>query len=123
MLTANPNYWGKDIYPNKVTEIIYTPIQSSATRVAALLSGEVDIIQDVPVQDLKRVESQSGLMLATAARNRVIFFGVNTVKGPTANLKARQAMNIAINRDAIKKIVMRNQSDPTGVIMPPFVNG
>ena len=123
VLTANPNYWGKDIYPNKVTEIIYTPIQSSATRVAALLSGEVDIIQDVPVQDLKRVESQSGLMLATAAQNRVIFFGVNTVKGPTANLKVRQAMNIAINRDAIKKIVMRNQSDPTGVIMPPFVNG
>ena len=55
VLTANPNYWGKDIYPNKVTEIIYTPIQSSATRVAALLSGEVDIIQDVPVQDLKQV--------------------------------------------------------------------
>ena len=123
VLTANPNYWGKDIYPNKVTEIIYTPIQSSATRVAALLSGEVDIIQDVPVQDLNRVESQSGLILATAAQNRVIFFGVNTVKGPTANLKVRQAMNIAINRDAIKKIVMRNQSDPTGIIMPPFVNG
>ena len=35
----------------------------------------------------------------------------------------RQAMNIAINRDAIKQVVMREQSDPTGVIMPPFVNG
>ena len=118
VLTANPNYWGKDIYPNKVTEIIYTPIQSSATRVAALLSGEVDIIQDVPVQDLKRVESQSGLMLATAAQNRGHFLRRKHCQGPTANLKVRQAMNIAINRDAIKKIVMRNQSDPTGVIMP-----
>ena len=90
---------------------------------AALLSGEVDIIQDVPVQDLGRVSSSSALQLATAAQNRVIFFGLDTVNGPTAELKVRQAMNIAINRDSIKKVVMRGQSDPTGVIMPPFVNG
>ena len=123
VLKANPDYWGKSVYPNEVTEIIYTPIQSAATRVAALLSGEVDLIQDVPVQDLGRVESSTGLKLATAAQNRVIFFGVNTADGPTAEPKVRQAMNIAINRDAIKKTVMRGQSDPTGVIMPPFVNG
>ncbi|MEC7377710.1 MAG: ABC transporter substrate-binding protein, partial [Pseudomonadota bacterium] len=123
VLTANPNYWGKGIYPSQVTEIIYTPIQSSATRVAALLSGEVDIIQDVPVQDLGRVGSTAGLKVGTAAQNRVIFFGVDNADGPTADLRVRQAMNIAINREAIKKVVMRDQSDPTGVIMPPFVNG
>ena len=123
VLTANPNYWGKDIYPNQVTELIYTPIQSAATRVAALLSGEVDIIQDVPVQDLGRVSATDGLSVGTAAQNRVIFFGLDTKEGPTSNLKVRQAMNIAINRDAIKQVVMRGQSDPTGVIMPPFVNG
>jgi len=123
VLTANPNYWGKSLYPSQVTEIIYTPIQSSATRVAALLSGEVDIIQDVPVQDLGRVSSTAGLKVGTAAQNRVIFFGVDNADGPTADLRVRQAMNIAINREAIKKVVMRDQSDPTGVIMPPFVNG
>ena len=123
VLTANPNYWGKDIYPNQVSELIYTPIQSAATRVAALLSGEVDIIQDVPVQDLGRVSATDGLSVGTAAQNRVIFFGLDTKEGPTSNLKVRQAMNIAINRDAIKQVVMRGQSDPTGVIMPPFVNG
>ena len=123
VLKSNSNYWGKDIYPTEVSEIIYTPIQSAATRVAALLSGQVDIIQDVPVQDLERVRGTDGLKVATAAQNRVIFFGLNTTEGPTSNLKVRQAMNIAINRDAIKKVVMRGQSDPTGVIMPPFVNG
>jgi peptide/nickel transport system substrate-binding protein len=123
VLSANPNYWGKAIYPSQVTELIYTPIQSAATRVAALLSGQVDIIQDVPVQDLNRVGSTDGLNVVTAAQNRVIFFGLNTKEGPTSNLKVRQAMNIAINRDALKKVVMRGQSDPTGVIMPPFVNG
>ena len=123
VLTANPDYWGKGLYPSQVTEIVYTPIQSSATRVAALLSGEVDIIQDVPVQDLGRVGSTAGLKVGTAAQNRVIFFGVDNADGPTADLRVRQAMNIAINREAIKKVVMREQSDPTGVIMPPFVNG
>lgn len=134
VLKANPAYWGKGIFPLEVSEIIYTPIQSAATRVAALLSGEVDFIQDVPVQDLKRVGSQSGLKVVTAAQNRVIFFGMNSGlddlktdnvdgKNPFADVRVRRAMNIAINRDAIKKVVMREQSSPTNVIMPPFVNG
>lgn len=134
VLKANPDYWGKGEFPLEVTEIIYTPIQSPATRVAALLSGEVDFVQDAPVQDLGRVAGQDGLKVVTAAQNRVIFFGMNqgkadletdSVEGknPFAELKVRQAMNMAINRDAIKKVVMRDQSSPTGVIMPPFVNG
>ena len=131
---ANPNYWGKGQYPLEVTEIIFTPIQSAATRVAALLSGEVDFVQDVPVQDLGRVDSADGLKVIKAAQNRVIFFGMNqgkadletdSVEGanPFADRRVREAMNIAINREAIQKVVMRGQSDPTGVIMPPFVNG
>ena len=134
VLKANPDYWGKGEYPLEVSEIIYTPIQSAATRVAALLSGEVDFIQDVPVQDLRRVGNESGLKVVTAAQNRVIFFGMNvgdsdiesdsvSGKNPFADIRVRKAMNMAINRDAIKKVVMREQSSPTNVIMPPFVNG
>ncbi len=134
VLKANPNYWGKGQLPLQVSEIVYTPIQSAATRVAALLSGEVDFIQDVPVQDLRRVASQSGLKVVTAAQNRVIFFGMNvgdsdiesdnvSGKNPFADIRVRKAMNMAINRGAIQKVVMRDQSSPTNVIMPPFVNG
>jgi len=61
VLAANENYWGKGEFPLEVTEIIYTPIQNAATRVAALLSGEVDFIQDVPVQDIERVNTTDGL--------------------------------------------------------------
>lgn len=134
VLKLNENYWGKGMFPLEVTEIIYTPIQEAATRVSALLSGEVDIIQDVPVQDLSRVGGASGLQVVTGAQNRTIFFGMNvaaadlatdTVEGknPLSDVRVRQAMNMAINRDAIKRVVMRDQSAPTGVIMPPFVNG
>ena len=134
VLSANDSYWGKDDFPLEVTEIIYTPIQSAATRVAALLSGEVDFIQDVPVQDLDRVSSSDTLKVVNAPQNRTIFFGMNSGdddldsdnvdgKNPFADVRVRQAMNMAINRDAIKRVVMRDQSQPTGVIMPPFVNG
>ncbi|MEM7074916.1 MAG: ABC transporter substrate-binding protein [Pseudomonadota bacterium] len=134
VLTANPDYWGKDEFPLHVTEIVYTPIQNAATRVAALLSGEVDFIQDVPVQDLGRVGETDGLVVKTAPQNRVIFFGMNmgaddlandSVDGanPLADARVREAMSLAINRDAIKKVVMREQSQPAGMIAPPFVNG
>ena len=117
-----------------VTEIVYTPIQNAATRVAALLSNEVDFIQDVPVQDLGRVDGTDGLSIQSAPQNRTIFFGLNTgaddlenddVDGanPLADKNVRKAMNMALDRAAIQQVVMRGQSQPTGIIAPPFVNG
>ncbi|MCF6344236.1 MAG: ABC transporter substrate-binding protein [Devosiaceae bacterium] len=134
VLRINENYWGIDEFPMEIKEIVYTPIQNQATRVAALLSGDVDFIQDVPVQDLARVGETDGLKVITAPQNRVIFFGMNQGdadletdnvdgKNPFADLRVRQAVNMAINREAIKKIVMRDQSVPAGMISPPFVNG
>src|SRR6056297_847392 len=110
VLTANDSYWGKDDFPLDITEIVYTPIQNAATRVAALLSGEVDFIQDVPVQDLGRVAETEGLVVKTAPQNRVIFFGMDigsedlrsTDGNPFAEPLVREAMNMAINRDAIQ---------------------
>ncbi|MCK0168289.1 ABC transporter substrate-binding protein [Jannaschia sp. S6380] len=134
VLEANPDYWGVGEFPLAYDRIEYTPIQNAATRVAALLSGEVDFIQDVPVQDLGRVDETDNLVVKSAPQNRTIFLGMNQgaadlerddVDGanPLADVKVRQAMNMAINRDAIRQVVMRGQSEPTGVIMPPFVNG
>jgi len=134
VLERNEEYWGMDQFPMDVSEIIFTPIQNASTRVAALLSGEVDFIQDVPVQDLERVENADGLTVKTAPQNRTIFFGVDqesedldtdNVEGanPLADVRVRRAMNMAINREAIQQVVMRGQSEPAGMIAPPFVNG
>jgi peptide/nickel transport system substrate-binding protein len=134
VLEANPDYWGVGEFPLGYDRIEYTPIQNAATRVAALLSGEVDFIQDVPVQDLERVDGTDGLVVKSAPQNRTIFLGMNIgaddierddVDGanPLADVNVRRAMNQVINRDAIRQVVMRDQSQPTGVIAPPFVNG
>ena len=116
-----------------VTEIIYTPISEAATRVAALLSGEVDIVQDVPVQDIARLEQTDGITVQFGPENRSIFFAYDmgsedlasaTVEGnPFANPLVREAMALALDRDAIRQVVMRGQSLPSGVAMPPFVSG
>jgi peptide/nickel transport system substrate-binding protein len=135
VMKRNDAYWGKgsDV-PLEISEIIYTPIKSDATRVAALLSGEVDFVQDVPVQDIERLKNTPNLRVTEGPENRTIFFGLNVGakdlktdnvegKNPFADKKVRQAMNMAVNRAAIQRVVMRGQSVPTGVIMPPFVNG
>lgn len=134
VMERNEDYWGRDQFPMEIKEIVYTPIQNAATRVAAFLSGEVNFLQDMPVQDLARVDSADGLGVKQAPQNRVIFFGMNqgaddieadNVSGanPLADVRVRKAMSMAINRDAIRQVVMRGQSQPAGMIAPPFVNG
>lgn len=117
----------------QVTEIIYTPIAEAATRVAALLSGEVDVVQDVPVQDIERLEQSDGITVATGPENRNIFFSYDQVSpklasanvedNPFSHPEIREAMALALDRDAIQQVVMRGQSQPSAAPLPPFVNG
>ena len=71
----NPNWWGK--LEGNVTEIVYTPIKSDATRVAALLSGEVDLVLDPSLQDLARMRANKDLKVLDGAENRTIFLGMD----------------------------------------------
>jgi peptide/nickel transport system substrate-binding protein len=134
VMERNESYWGKGTFPLQVSRIVYTPIKQAATRVAALLSGEIDFLLDPPVQDLQRLAQAPGLVVRTAPQNRVIFLGMEQGraslrfadvqgKNPFADRRVREAMNVALNREAIKQVVMRGQSVPAGMISPPFVNG
>jgi peptide/nickel transport system substrate-binding protein len=134
VMKRNDAYWGKGQVPLEITELIYMPIKADATRVAALLSGEVDFVQDVPVQDIQRLQGTQGLKVAVGPENRSIFLGMNVgdgelkssdVKGknPFADKRVRHAINMTVNRQAIQRVVMRGQSIPTGIIAPPGVNG
>ena len=117
----------------EVTEIIYTPISEAATRVAALLSGEVDIVQDVPVQDIARLEQTDGIRVVRGPENRNIFFSYdmasdslassNAEGNPFASPEVREAMSLVIDRNAIQQVVMRGESQPSAAPLPPFVNG
>jgi len=132
VLVSNPNYWGKN--ESNVTEIIYTPIKSEATRVAALLSGEVDFVLDPSTQDLGRLRSTGNLKVIDGIENRTIFFGMDqfrdelpgsNVKGknPLKDQRVRMALYQAIDINAIQRVTMRGLSQPTGAIVAPQVNG
>lgn len=134
ILVKNNDWWGLKYYPHEVDRVIYTPIANQATRVAALLSGELDFILDPPLQDLDRIKNTPGLHLEQTAQVRTIFLGMNqgvdqlltsNVKGknPFADQRVRQAMYQAINIEAIKKKVMRGYAVPAGLITPPAVHG
>jgi len=134
VMKRNPDYWGKDEFPMEVSELVYVPIKSAATRIAALLSGEVDFVHDVPPQDVARLKQDARLRVNDGLENRTVFLALNVgatelkssnVKGknPLADLRVRQAIDLAIDRDAIQRSVMRGMSNPSGIIVASFVNG
>jgi len=134
VMEKNADWWGAGEFPGNIDKIEYRPISNAATRVAALLSNEVDFVLDPPLQDLKRIDAADGLKTDTVAQIRTIFFGMDQgveelrtsdVKGknPFADVKVREAMNLAIDRKAIQRVVMEGLSFPAGMITSPGVLG
>ncbi|MDE4172538.1 ABC transporter substrate-binding protein [Phaeobacter sp. PT47_59] len=133
VLARNGDWWGEGLFPGNIDKIEYRPIANAATRVAALLSGEVDFVLDPPLQDLKRIEAADGLGVSTVAQIRSIFFGMdqgvdqlrssNVEGNPFKDKRVREAFNLAIDKAAIQRVVMEGLSFPTGMITPPGVLG
>ncbi|MBC7991994.1 MAG: ABC transporter substrate-binding protein [Rhizobacter sp.] len=123
----NTAWWGK--FDGNVQEVVYTPIKSDATRVAALISGEVDFILDPSPQDLPRLRNTSGVKVIDGPENRLVFIGMDqlrdellysSVKGknPFKDVRVRKALYQAIDIETIKTKLMRGQAVPTGGITP-----
>ena len=131
-LVRNGNYWGK--IEGNVQEVVFTPIGNDATRVAALLSGEIDVMEPVPVQDIDRVNGAPATRVLTGPELRTVFLGMDqkrdellysSVKGknPFKDKRVRQAFYQAIDIEGIKKTVMRGGSNPTALLVGPGING
>jgi peptide/nickel transport system substrate-binding protein len=131
-MTINTDWWDK--HQGNVREVVYTPIKSDPTRVAALLSGDVDLLTDLPTQDVARLRADSKLKIVDGPEVRTIFLApdmgspelkYSNVKGknPFADKRVRQALSMAIDREAIRRNIMRGLSIPAGVMVAPGVNG
>ena len=132
-MTANADWWDKANASN-VTEVVYSPIKSDSTRVAALLSGDVDMVTDLPTQDVTRLRGDPKLKVVDGHEVRTIFVALDQfspelkysdVKGknPFKDKRVREALNLAIDREAIKRATMRGLSLPAGIMVAPGVNG
>ena len=132
VFVRNAAYWGK--IEGSVQEVVFTPIANPATRVAALLSGEIDVMEPVPVQDVARLNASANARVVTGPELRTIFLGMDqkrdellysNVKGknPFKDKRVRQAFYQAIDIEGIKKTVMRGASNPSALMVGPGING
>jgi peptide/nickel transport system substrate-binding protein len=112
-------YWDKDS-PGNVDEIVFTPIKEPATRVAALLAGDIDFIAPVPPTDLSRIEQAACCTLITMPSTRVLTFELNQERVPAfKDKRVRLAMVYAVNGEGIAKKIMRGLATAAGELSPP----
>jgi len=132
VFSRNTNYWTE--LDSNVTTVEFTPISQASTRIAALISGELDLVYPIPVQDWNRLDNTDGVHTLNGPEARTIFLGMDqyrdellysNVKGknPFKDIRVRQAFASAINLDAINKKIMRGSAKPTGILIAPQVNG
>ena len=132
VLVRNGTYWDK--IESNVDEVVFTPIGNDATRVAALLSGEIDVMEPVPLQDVERIKSNPNLKVMQGPELRTIFLGMDqkrdellfsNVKGknPFKDKRVRQAFYQAVDIETIKSRVMRGASAPAALMIGPGING
>ena len=131
VLTRNDGYWGPKPAWDKVT---FRLLSNDSSRVAALLAGDVQMIENVPPSDMKRIKADKGLSVAQVVSNRVIYLHIDTArdkspfvtdkagkpmdKNPLKDLRVRQAMSKAINRPAIVSRLMEGLAVPAGQLLP-----
>ena len=117
----------------KWDKVTLKPIKSGPSRVAALLAGDVDVIEEVPTTDIARLKKDKRVSLSSGISNRVIYLHLDharddspyvkandggAIKNPLKDLRVRQAISKAINRPAIVARVMEGLAIPAGQLLP-----
>lgn len=131
VFVANPAWWDKP--QHNLTRIEFSPITSNATRVAAMLSGEIDFTNVAPLQDLPRLAASPDIKVLQTNELRTVYFAMNLGdklfesdvkdKNPLRDKRVREALYRAIDIDAVQKRAMRGLSRNTGAIVAPAIPG
>ena len=131
-LAVFDKWWDKP--QHNLTKAVISPISSDATRVAALLSGEVDLITPLPGQDIPRVKSSDNLYILSGPDARVVFLGFgqwrpelpsSNIKGknPFKDVRVRTAFAHAIDAKLLRDKVLLGNGNPIFAMIPPVADG
>ncbi|MEM6635692.1 MAG: ABC transporter substrate-binding protein [Pseudomonadota bacterium] len=133
VLAPYDGWWGDA--EHNITSAEFTPIQNPATAVAALLSGDVDMINPVPIQDAERLQGRDGVTVIQGIEARVIMLGftheADALKygdnagdpNPFKDAKVREAVAKAVNVPAILQTIMRGNAEPASQLVSPAMRG
>lgn len=133
-LEAFPQWWGNADKKGNVDKVTYTPVPNPATRVAGLLSGQLDVVFPIPVQDIKRLEAAPNVGVIAGPEVRTMYLSMNQWKdmlpgsglegvNPLKDRRVREAIYRAIDINAIRDRIMRGQATPSALMVAPGVNG
>jgi len=133
VLEANKDWWDKKVEHN-LSEVVFSRIANAGTRIAALRSGEIDMVYTVPPQDTDTLAKDPNTKIVQGPETRVVYLGFDqhrdellysNIKGknPFKDKRVREAIYRSIDVEAIKKTVMRGQSFPTSLMVAPGING
>ncbi len=136
VLERNDAYWGAKPHWKTVRMRMIT---NAPARVAALLAGDVQMIEAVPTADIARLEKDARVSVASAVSNRLIYIHMDSArdvspfvtgkdgkpleKNPFKDVRVRQAVSIALDRNAIVSRIMEGQAQPAGQLLPDFFPG
>ena len=129
ILNVNESWWDKA--QHNITRIEFRPVKSDATRVAALLSGEIDMMAPAPLQDLARIGGTAGYKVIEEPSLRLIFLGLNSRpsligqqdRNPLLDKRVRQALWKAVDLDSIQRRIMRGKSRNVAAMVAPPIPG
>ena len=123
----NPAWWGA--WEGNVQEIVYTPIANDATRLAALISGEIDFVLDPAPRDIPRLRHTRSVGVIDGPENRLIFIGMDQMrdellygsvktKNPFKDVRVRRALYQAVDIETMRSKLMNGMAVPTGGVTP-----
>jgi peptide/nickel transport system substrate-binding protein len=130
VVQRNEQYWGQKPMWQRV---VFRGIKSDPSRVAALLAGDVDLIEEVPATDMERLKKEPKVTVAQTVSNRIIYLHLDhfrddspfvrakdgaPIKNPMRDKRVRVAISKAIDRDAIVSRVMEGVAIKAGQLLP-----
>ena len=119
-LVKNPEYWGQPPY---VDAVVFRVVPSDATRLVLLETGQVHAIMRVPPLDAPRVAATPGLELVKVPSVRTIYIGFNNQRAPWTDVRVRQALNYAVDKEAIVKEILGGAGGVSTAPIMPLIFG
>jgi peptide/nickel transport system substrate-binding protein len=133
VLVPNPTWWAAGTINNGITRAVFRPVASAPTRVAALLSRELDLMYHVPLQNVQQVQQAQGVRLIQGPTARSIYFAFDVTRpesldepgrpNPMLDPRVRRAMYQAIDMGTITRVILRNSTVAAGLPIGSAIGG
>jgi peptide/nickel transport system substrate-binding protein len=119
-LAAFDDYWAG---APKIKTLIFKPVPSANTRAAALMSGDLDVVPILPPALVDLLSSRQGLRVEKVPSNKVVYLGIDVNNPALRDVRIRQAIDLAIDRNVLTSRLLRGLGKPTGQLIAPVTFG